>query len=54
MAAFLTRRFAEAIPVVVLATMVIFLGMRLIPGDPALVLAGQDAVRDLAQQRDPR
>src|SRR5580765_3124122 len=43
MAAFLIRRFAEAIPVVVLATMVIFLGMRLIPGDPALVLAGQDA-----------
>jgi peptide/nickel transport system permease protein len=43
MAAFLIRRFAEAIPVVVLATIVIFLGMRLIPGDPALVLAGQDA-----------
>lgn len=43
MAAFLIRRFAEAIPVVFLATLVIFLGMRLIPGDPALVLAGQDA-----------
>jgi peptide/nickel transport system permease protein len=43
MAAFLIRRFAEAIPVIVLATLVIFLGMRLIPGDPALVLAGQDA-----------
>ena len=43
MAAFLIRRFLEAIPVVFLATLVIFLGMRLIPGDPALVLAGQDA-----------
>jgi peptide/nickel transport system permease protein len=41
--AFLIRRFLEAIPVVFLATVVIFLGMRLIPGDPALVLAGQDA-----------
>lgn len=43
MLAFLIRRFLEAIPVVFLATVVIFLGMRLIPGDPALVLAGQDA-----------
>jgi peptide/nickel transport system permease protein len=41
--AVLLRRGAEAIPVVILATLVIFLGMRLIPGDPALVLAGQDA-----------
>src|SRR5256885_10843750 len=43
MAAFLIRRFVEAIPVIFLATLVIFLGMRLIPGDPAIVLAGQDA-----------
>ena len=43
MAAFLIRRFAEAVPVVFLATLLIFLGMRLIPGDPALVLAGQNA-----------
>jgi peptide/nickel transport system permease protein len=33
----------EALPVVFLATLVIFLGLRLLPGDPALVLAGQDA-----------
>ncbi len=43
MATFLFRRFLEAIPVTLLATVIIFLGMRLIPGDPALVLAGQDA-----------
>jgi peptide/nickel transport system permease protein len=43
MATFLFRRFLEAIPVILLATVIIFLGMRLIPGDPALVLAGQDA-----------
>jgi peptide/nickel transport system permease protein len=33
----------EAIPVVFLATVAIFLGMRVLPGDPALILAGQDA-----------
>lgn len=43
MATFLFRRCLEAIPVILLATVIIFLGMRLIPGDPALVLAGQDA-----------
>jgi len=32
--------------VVFLATLVIFLGLRLLPGDPALVLAGQDASPD--------
>src|SRR5437667_9847003 len=43
MIAFLIRRLVEAVPVVLLATIVIFLGMRLVPGDPAIVLAGQDA-----------
>jgi peptide/nickel transport system permease protein len=43
MGAFLVRRILEAIPVVFLATVAIFLGLRLIPGDPALILAGQDA-----------
>jgi peptide/nickel transport system permease protein len=43
MGPFLVRRLIEAIPVVFLSTVVIFLGLRLIPGDPALVLAGQDA-----------
>jgi peptide/nickel transport system permease protein len=33
----------EALPVVFLATLVIFLGLRILPGDPAMVLAGQDA-----------
>ena len=42
-AAYIVRRFLEAIPVVFLATVVIFLGLRLLPGDPALILAGQDA-----------
>jgi peptide/nickel transport system permease protein len=41
--AFLIRRLLEAIPVIFLATIAIFLGIRLIPGDPAIILAGQDA-----------
>jgi peptide/nickel transport system permease protein len=40
---FVLRRLIEALPVLFLATMVIFLGLRTLPGDPALVLAGQDA-----------
>ena len=43
MASFIFRRLLEAVPVVFLATLVIFLGLRLLPGDPALILAGQDA-----------
>jgi peptide/nickel transport system permease protein len=42
-ASFIVRRLLEAVPVVFLATLVIFLGLRLLPGDPALILAGQDA-----------
>lgn len=43
MATYLLQRFGEAIPVVFLSSVLIFLGLRLIPGDPALVLAGQNA-----------
>jgi peptide/nickel transport system permease protein len=40
---YIVRRILEAVPVLVLSTVVIFLGLRLIPGDPAVRLAGQDA-----------
>jgi len=40
---FILRRLLEALPVLFIATIVIFLGLRLLPGDPAVVLAGQDA-----------
>src|SRR5687768_13594921 len=43
MGAYIVRRVIEATPVVFLATLVIFLGLRLLPGDPATVLAGPDA-----------
>ncbi len=49
MVSYIFRRFLEAIPVVFLATVVIFLGLRLLPGDPALVLAGQDATPETLQ-----
>ena len=39
----LLRRLMEAIPVLALATLLIFLGLRLLPGDAAAALAGQDA-----------
>ncbi len=49
MIAFVARRLIESIPVLFLATVLIFLGLRLLPGDPALVLAGQDATPETLQ-----
>lgn len=43
MTSFLINRFAQGFAVVVLASILVFLAMRLIPGDPAALLAGQDA-----------
>ena len=43
MGSFLVRRFAQGILTVVLASVLVFLVMRLIPGDPALLLVGTDA-----------
>ena len=42
MGAFVIRRCWEAIPVLVLSSVVIFLGLRLIPGGLAVRLAGSD------------
>jgi peptide/nickel transport system permease protein len=46
---FSLRRLLEAVPVLLLASVVIFLGLRLLPGDPAAVLAGQNASPELLQ-----
>ena len=43
MSGFIARRFAESILVIFLATLVVFLAIRLIPGDPATLIAGDDA-----------
>lgn len=40
---FLLRRAGAALVVIILASVLVFLGVRALPGDPALVLAGEDA-----------
>ena len=53
MASFLISRFGQGVAVVVLASILVFLAMRLIPGDPAALLAGQDATpADVAAVRE--
>ncbi len=43
MAVYVARRLLQAIPVVVFSTFLVFMVIHLIPGDPALALAGADA-----------
>lgn len=43
MAAYLIHRLVQLIPVVLVTSLVVFLILRLVPGDPALLLAGPDA-----------
>src|SRR5687767_9658373 len=43
MFAFITRRLLESIPVLLGVSIVVFLFLRLIPGDPAVVLLGERA-----------
>jgi peptide/nickel transport system permease protein len=40
---YIARRLAQAVPVVLLSTVAVFALLRLVPGDPALILAGPDA-----------
>lgn len=43
MFSYVISRLVQAVPVLILASIVIFGFIRLIPGDPALALAGQNA-----------
>lgn len=43
MLAFVVRRVLQGLPVLVLASVAVFLVLRLVPGDPAVALAGSDA-----------
>lgn len=43
MIGYIVRRIATTIPTLVFASLAIFLLLRLIPGDPAIVIAGSDA-----------
>jgi len=40
---YLARRLLQALPVVLLASIVVFVFLRALPGDPASLMAGQDA-----------
>jgi peptide/nickel transport system permease protein len=44
--AFALRRLVEAVPVVFLSTAIVFLILHLVPGDPAVTIAGSDARPD--------
>lgn len=53
MAAFVVRRLLQGIPVLILASIAVFLILRLVPGDPATALAGPDAPPErVAEIRD--
>jgi peptide/nickel transport system permease protein len=58
--AYVLRRLLQAVPVLLLASVAIFLMLRLIPGDPAYVILGSDArpeqiaaVREQLRLNDP-
>ena len=50
MIAFVLRRLLQGIPVLFLASVAVFLILRLVPGDPAVSLAGPDATPDQVTQ----
>ncbi len=53
MLAYILARVLQAVPVLVLASIGVFLMLRLVPGDPAELLAGQDATdADVARIRE--
>jgi len=49
MTAYIFRRILQTIPVLVLTSFCVFLLLHLVPGDPALVLAGTDATADVIE-----
>jgi peptide/nickel transport system permease protein len=49
MTAYVLRRLAQAVPTIFLTTVLIFLFMHLVPGDPAAVLAGSDAPPEVVE-----
>jgi ABC-type dipeptide/oligopeptide/nickel transport system permease component len=50
MLSFLARRLSQAVVVLFLVSVIVFLTVRLIPGDPAVNLAGPDATPDTVAQ----
>jgi peptide/nickel transport system permease protein len=50
MITYIGGRILQAIPVLLLASIAVFLVLRLVPGDPAVALAGEDASDERVQQ----
>lgn len=50
MLAYVTSRLLQAIPVLLISSFAVFLVLRLVPGDPAEALAGQDATPEQVAQ----
>jgi peptide/nickel transport system permease protein len=51
MGTYVTRRILEMVPVVVILSMIVFVVLRLLPGDPVSALLGQDAGSISPEQR---
>jgi peptide/nickel transport system permease protein len=49
MSTYVLRRLAQAVPVLILASIVVFLLLHLVPGDPALLMAGPDATPEVVE-----
>jgi ABC-type dipeptide/oligopeptide/nickel transport system permease component len=49
MLTFAVRRLLQAVPVVILSTVAVFLLLHLVPGDPALTMAGPDASPEVVE-----
>ncbi len=49
MSTYILRRVAQSVPVLLLASVAVFLLVHLVPGDPALLLAGPDATPEVVQ-----
>lgn len=50
MLAYVTSRLLQAIPVLLISSFAVFLVLRLVPGDPAEAIAGQDATPEQVDQ----
>jgi len=50
MFAYIARRLLAAVPVIVMVAVVVFAMLRLTPGDPAAILAGDDATSEQLEQ----
>jgi len=50
MFAYIARRLLAAIPVIIMVAVVVFAMLRLTPGDPAAILAGDDATTEQLEQ----